>query len=168
MSRIALDEHDCVVGWIHGVQYPQSTTWEIKHLAVRPSEQERGLGRLLLQDFESEVARVGGTTLWLADYPSPSTFLVGSFSCDGRRAPDNYGNFCDPVADGLMRRAERLQVTEPRAGNALWAKADARIIDQAAAIPLYNPITTDFVSDRLGNYQFHPQWGMLFDQAWVR
>jgi peptide/nickel transport system substrate-binding protein len=109
-----------------------------------------------------------GTTLWLADYPSPSTFLVGSFSCDGRRAPDNYGNFCDPVADGLMRRAERLQVTEPRAGNALWAQADARIIDQAAAIPLYNPITTDFVSDRLGNYQFHPQWGMLFDQAWVR
>jgi peptide/nickel transport system substrate-binding protein len=109
-----------------------------------------------------------GTTLWLADYPSPSTFLVGTFSCDKRRAPDNYGNFCDPVADGLMRRAARLQVTDPRAGNDLWAHADARIIDQAAAIPLYNPITTDFVSDRLGNYQYHPQWGMLFDQAWVR
>jgi ABC-type transport system substrate-binding protein len=90
------------------------------------------------------------------------------FSCDERRAPDNYGHFCDPVADGLMRRAARLQLTDPRAGNDLWAQADARIIDQAAAIPLYNPITTDFVSERLGNYQFHPQWGMLFDQAWVR
>ena len=49
-----------------------------------------------------------GTTLWLSDYPSPSNFLVGSFSCDERRAPENHGNFCDPVADGLMRRAARL------------------------------------------------------------
>ena len=109
-----------------------------------------------------------GTTLWIADYPAPSNFLVGSFSCDERRAPENYGNFCDPVADGLMRRATRLQVTDPRAGNDLWAQADARIIDQAAAIPLYNPITADFVSERLGNYQSHPQWRMLFDQAWVQ
>jgi hypothetical protein len=24
------------------------------------------------------------------------------------------------------------------------------------------------VSERLGNYQFNPQWGPLFDQMWVR
>jgi hypothetical protein len=25
-----------------------------------------------------------------------------------------------------------------------------------------------FVSPRVGNYQFHPQWGTLLDQLWVR
>ena len=27
---------------------------------------------------------------------------------------------------------------------------------------------TNLVSQRLGNYQFHPYWGQLFDQMWVR
>ena len=33
---------------------------------------------------------------------------------------------------------------------------------------LGNPITTNVVSQRLGNYQLHPQWGQLFEQMWVR
>jgi hypothetical protein len=27
---------------------------------------------------------------------------------------------------------------------------------------------TDFVSARIGNYQSHPQWKILFDQLWVQ
>jgi hypothetical protein len=27
---------------------------------------------------------------------------------------------------------------------------------------------SDFVSARLGNYQFHPNWGILLDQVWVQ
>jgi hypothetical protein len=30
------------------------------------------------------------------------------------------------------------------------------------------PNATDFVSKRVGNYQFHPLWGLLIDQLWVR
>jgi hypothetical protein len=26
----------------------------------------------------------------------------------------------------------------------------------------------DFVSKRLGNYKYSPQWGALLDQAWVK
>jgi peptide/nickel transport system substrate-binding protein len=26
----------------------------------------------------------------------------------------------------------------------------------------------DFVSRRVGNYQYNPQWGALLDQLWVR
>jgi hypothetical protein len=32
---------------------------------------------------------------------------------------------------------------------------------------LVNPIWTGLVSEQLGNYQFHPYWGQLFDQMWV-
>jgi hypothetical protein len=28
--------------------------------------------------------------------------------------------------------------------------------------------TVDFISARVGNYQFHPQWGLLLDQLWVK
>jgi hypothetical protein len=31
-----------------------------------------------------------------------------------------------------------------------------------------NLMTVVFVSKRVGNYQFHPQWGLLLDQLWVK
>jgi hypothetical protein len=30
-----------------------------------------------------------------------------------------------------------------------------------------NPRRTEFVSTRVGNYQYNPQWGGLLDQLWV-
>ena len=42
------------------------------------------------------------------------------------------------------------------------------MLDAAAAVPLFNPITTDVVSARVRNDQRSPQWGFLPDQAWVR
>ena len=38
----------------------------------------------------------------------------------------------------------------------------------AAAVPLFNPISTHLVSARVRNDQHNPQWGFLPDQAWVR
>jgi peptide/nickel transport system substrate-binding protein len=35
-------------------------------------------------------------------------------------------------------------------------------------IPLVNPKRVDFLSRRVGNYQYNPQWGILLDQLWVR
>jgi hypothetical protein len=31
-----------------------------------------------------------------------------------------------------------------------------------------NPRWIDFVSPRVGNFQFNPQWIALFDQLWVK
>jgi peptide/nickel transport system substrate-binding protein len=67
-----------------------------------------------------------------------------------------------------MKRADQLQSTDPAAANTLWARAERRIVDQAAVLPLDNPKNVDFVSRRVGNYQFNPQWGALLDQLWVR
>jgi len=44
---------------------------------------------------------------------------------------------------------------------------DRKVTDLAFWAPLVNE-GTRFVSARLGNYQFHPQWGILLDQAWVQ
>jgi hypothetical protein len=27
---------------------------------------------------------------------------------------------------------------------------------------------TDFASERVGNFQYHPQWGVLLSQLWVK
>jgi len=35
-------------------------------------------------------------------------------------------------------------------------------------VQLVTPSTTDFVSRRVGNYQYNPQQGVLIDQPWVR
>ena len=33
---------------------------------------------------------------------------------------------------------------------------------------LVTPSITDFISQRVGNYQYNPQLGVLLDQLWVR
>jgi hypothetical protein len=45
---------------------------------------------------------------------------------------------------------------------------DHAITDQAPFVSLVNLIDFDFVSERLGNYQYNPVWGLLLAQVWVR
>jgi peptide/nickel transport system substrate-binding protein len=49
-----------------------------------------------------------------------------------------------------------------------WADIDRRVADAGAAIALVTPREVEFVSARLRNYQFHPIWGFLADQVWLR
>jgi hypothetical protein len=35
-------------------------------------------------------------------------------------------------------------------------------------VPLYNPQALTALSERVGNYQYHPFWQVLLDQLWVR
>jgi peptide/nickel transport system substrate-binding protein len=120
---------------------------------------------------DSSVRAQAGPVRNAADYPSPSTFL-SSFSCR-RFVPrstsnPNQSQFCDPGADALMRRATAAQASDPRAADVLWARAERRVLDAAPAIPLTTDIHTDVASVRLRNDQYHPQWGLLFDQVWLR
>jgi peptide/nickel transport system substrate-binding protein len=107
---------------------------------------------------------------WAADYPVASGYLQPLFSCAAFVPGDpnqvNDSEFCDARADRLMQRA-RLE-TSDAAADALWAKVDQRIVDRAAALPLITPKAFAFVSQRVGNYQYSPQWGVLYDQLWVR
>ena len=100
-----------------------------------------------------------GLVPWFADYPAPSTFLH-NFSC-AALIPNssknlNAAQFCDPGLDRLMAEATRLQGVKPDAAEALWGRAERRIIDEAPAVGAYSNVNTDLVSERLGNYQLQP------------
>jgi peptide/nickel transport system substrate-binding protein len=88
-----------------------------------------------------------------------------TFGCGGNV---NDSGFCDPALDGRMRRAESLQATDARAAEGRWADIDHELVDAAPWIPYSNGQEADFVSKRVGNFQYHPEWAMLYDQLWVR
>ena len=113
-------------------------------------------------DLEFQVA----TDVWASDYPAASNFITNRFTCDTSYPPSS--GFCDPRIDAMIDRATQLQLDDPAAAGALWAKIDRAIVDQAPYVWLMNPIAVEFVSERVGNYQYSQQWGSLLDQLWVR
>ena len=110
---------------------------------------------------------------WIKDYSSPADFLKPLFSCSGIAAADpaqtsNFSLLCDPRLDAAMADAGRLQQQDPVAGQQAWTAIDRTIVDRAGAVPYANDLTLTLLSRRTGDYQFNPEWGVLFDQLWVR
>lgn len=78
ISRIATDEHDKVLGWVGGIEEYDGNVWELHPLVVRGDFQGKGIGRALVQDFESEVKKRGGMTIRLGtDDENNRTSLAG-------------------------------------------------------------------------------------------
>ena len=117
--------------------------------------------------YQVQISRGG----WAADYPAASEFINLFLSCGAFRptsdASSNSAQFCDQRVDHGIRRALRLQATNPQAANRVWASVDHLIVDQAPWLPTVNLNAVDFLSMRTGGYQFHPQWGILLDQLWI-
>jgi YVTN family beta-propeller protein len=136
--------------------------------SARPVGGERYNHLASNSDSRTQIS-VGGT---LTDYPAPSNIIQTWLSCGSFRPRSdlnaNRAGFCDPAVDEGIERALALETFDPDAANRLWAQIDRRIVDQAPWLPTLNLNTIDFVSQRVGNYEFHPQWGMLLDQLWVK
>jgi YVTN family beta-propeller protein len=99
-----------------------------------------------------------------ADYLGESGFIPG-LTC----APVGIGlGFCTPTIERRIEQATSMQLTDPAASHRLWSDLEHDLVDLAPWVPLGNTIKTTLVSERLGNYQFHPYWGELYDQMWVR
>jgi YVTN family beta-propeller protein len=113
-----------------------------------------------------------GFTGWALGYPDPGAFLAQVFSCAAFLPgdPDNLnpGAFCDPGIDRQMRRAQAEQLSDPTGSRARWQRVDREITDAAPWVPLMVTKDVNFLSKRVGNYQYSPQNGMLIDQLWVR
>ena len=103
---------------------------------------------------------------WIADYPAASNFVVPFHSCGA--SFDFRSGFCDPGIDAMIDRASRLQLEDPASAGALWAQIDRAIVNQAPYVWLFNRSGLQFVSERVGNYQWSLQWGVLLNQLWVR
>jgi YVTN family beta-propeller protein len=108
---------------------------------------------------------------WAFGYPDPASFLV-HFSCPaflpGNPDNENGTEFCDPGIDRQMRRAQAEQLSDPTGSRALWQRVDREITDASPWVPLMVTKDVNFLSKRVGNYQYSPENGMLIDQLWVR
>jgi peptide/nickel transport system substrate-binding protein len=109
---------------------------------------------------------------WGADYPAPSTFFGALLSCKSfvpnSASNQNQSEFCNPRIDAEMEKALERQLTDPGTAGALWARIDRQVVRKAPWVPLFNLRRFNLVSQRVGNFQFHPVWFALFDQMWVR
>jgi peptide/nickel transport system substrate-binding protein len=134
----------------------------------------------VVQDASAYFRKVGdsrtraqlGFSGWAQDYPSAAEFIPSLLSCAAfvPKSPDNnnLAEFCDRSIDRDIARAKALQAQDPPAATLLWQRIERDILAQAPLVPVYNERNVDFVSKRVGNYQYHPQWGVLLDQLWVK
>jgi ABC-type transport system substrate-binding protein len=105
-------------------------------------------------------------TGWFSDYPGAGNFIDPQFAC-GARGFANPSGWCNEALDAEMDEALLLLTTDPGAANRAWMEIEHQLIEDAALVPLTNPVTTHAVSDRVGNVQVNPQWGILLSRLWV-
>ncbi len=104
-------------------------------------------------------------------FPAASQLIETNFACwtfipDSGNNP-NWSEFCDPRLDTQIHGALATEATDSPNAAALWAAADRTVTDQAPFVSLVTPSTIDFVSKRVGNYEYNLQQGVLLDQLWV-
>jgi peptide/nickel transport system substrate-binding protein len=111
-------------------------------------------------------------TQWYQDYPAASDFAYILFGCasftPGSDSSINMAGFCNKDIDAKMQAALALGVTDQPAANKMWADIDKAITDLAPAAALFTPKHLDFVSKRLGNFQFNSQYYYMVTQSWVQ
>ncbi len=114
-----------------------------------------------------------GFFAWASDFPSDAGFLPPQFSCASYVPANPHENanaseFCNRSVDRLLSEALAAQSANPAAASELWARAERAILAQAPIVPTYNQQDVSFVSKRVGNFQYNPQWRVLLDQLWVK
>ena len=111
-------------------------------------------------------------TQWYQDYPAASDFLNVLLGCasftPGSDSSINIAGFCDQAIQAKMDSALKTAQTDPKAADAIWAQVDQDVMTAAAVAPLITPKKIDFISKRVGNYQFSKQFYMVISQLWVQ
>jgi aminoglycoside 6'-N-acetyltransferase I len=65
ICRAAIDDDGNLIGMIGGISQYDGHVWELHPLVVQPNMQGRGIGRILIEDFEEQVRSRGGLTITL-------------------------------------------------------------------------------------------------------
>lgn len=66
-----------------------------------------------------------------------------------------------------MQRASALELRDPTAAAAAWARIDRALTEGAYWVPTVSLRGQELTSKRLRNYQFNPVWGFIADQVWL-
>jgi peptide/nickel transport system substrate-binding protein len=96
--------------------------------------------------------------------PRTASSVLPLFRC----TPPDASFICDRRVDTRIRRALELEDAGPNAAVAPWARIERDVVDLAPWVPLLTPSHAFLTSKRVGNYQYNPEWRVLFDQLWVR
>jgi peptide/nickel transport system substrate-binding protein len=108
---------------------------------------------------------------WFQDYPSPSNFLEVLFSCasftPGSDASVNISGFCDAGVDAMMTEAKNASIPDPAKAAEIWTDVDKAVTDKAPVAVLFTPKRVDFISKRVKNFTFSPQFYWIISQSWV-
>jgi peptide/nickel transport system substrate-binding protein len=111
-------------------------------------------------------------TQWYQDYPAASDFLYILFGCEsfkpGSDSSINIAGFCDQAINDKMKAALKLGITDQAAADKMWAEIDRAVTDKAPAAAMFTPKHVDFVSKRVGNFQFNSQFYWMVTQSWVK
>jgi peptide/nickel transport system substrate-binding protein len=111
-------------------------------------------------------------TSWYQDYPAASDFLNVLLGCGsfhpGSDSSVNIAGFCDKKINAQMQDALMTERTSMDEANKKWAQVDKAVMTAAPTAPIFTPKLIDFVSKRVGNYQFSKQFYMLVSQLWVK
>jgi peptide/nickel transport system substrate-binding protein len=109
---------------------------------------------------------------WYQDYPAASDFLNVLEGCasftPGSDSSINIAGFCNKGIQAQMDAALKTAQTDPTAADAQWAKVDQAVMTAAPVAPLITPKKIDFISKRVGNYQFSKEFYMVLSQLWVQ
>ncbi|MCD4711733.1 MAG: GNAT family N-acetyltransferase [Clostridiales bacterium] len=88
ISRISVNDQGDLIGWIGGVRSYDGNVWEMHPLVVSKDWRGKGIGRLLVEDFESIVAEKGGITVLLGTDDEDNKTTIGGIDL----YPDLYEN----------------------------------------------------------------------------
>ena len=114
-----------------------------------------------------------GFGAWGADYPSPAGFIPPLLGCAAFvAAAPGTEHQSRRVLRSLTRQGDgprhRPAVAGSSGRDTALAADRAEILAQAPVVPTDNRRNVDFLSKRVGNYQYNPQWGVLLEQLWLR
>jgi ABC-type transport system substrate-binding protein len=99
---------------------------------------------------------------WSTGYPGAWEFVYPQYGC----GPNwNVTGYCDQAVDRRIEQARSLQTSDPGSANRAWSEIEHDPVDSAALLSVST--STFVVSDRAGNVQINPQFGVLFSQIWV-
>jgi aminoglycoside 6'-N-acetyltransferase I len=91
ICRIALADNGLVLGWIAAVPDYDGNAWCLYPLAVHPDYRERGIGRALVNDLETQVRERGAITLYLGTDDTAGMTTLGNTNL--------YPNVLDHIAN---------------------------------------------------------------------
>ena len=121
--------------------------WKAIGVEITLAEEE---GQIAYQDLRVRNFEIG-TASWIEDYDDATSFLGLQQSKTGAQ---NYGDYNNPVYDGLLAKADNEPNAKIRAG--YLAQAEAIMLNDATVAPISFVVSKNLVSPKITGWVDNP------------